>query len=726
LKEDVETGTEPRSNWMDIAGLAETVWFVMAAFFYVIATFIGHYIDDLGWPHIYEFILPAIFIGLVFAILSAQLRKRRLNRRAEAAKNLAQAQKALSTTEQRFKDVAESASDWIWEMDADLRFNFFSGRLKEIVGIDPDSLIGKGRKHSISSIESAELWENHQDDLDNRRPFRDFRYWIDVPGKGPQYVSISGKPIYDEQGNFAGYRGMGSNITKQYEQQCALKNSEQRFKDFAEVASDWFWESGPDHRITYISKRVEDKTGGTKESIIGKSRLEVAAQDLEDKKDEKWQQHQKDLEDCKEFRDFTYVYQDENGKKLYLETSGKPFFADDGTFLGYRGVGSDISKLVEHQKEIERSEQRFKDFAEVASDWFWETDADLRYTFLSAHAESLNGAAPERVYGKRREELVSPEDIAQNPEEWNQHLRHLENREPFKDFEYRYQRPDGLNTYIRVSGKPIYDEDGQFTGYRGIGTNVTKEHENREALRRAKEDAETANKTKSDFLASMSHELRTPLNAIIGYSDAMRSEVFGPLGNERYRDYPIHIYDSGTHLLELINDVLDVSKIEAGKLDLHDEVIPVEGIATSVLRLVRERAESGKIKLANELPNVLPRLRADPLRVKQMLLNLLSNAVKFTPEGGCVTLGCQINGNGEFVLSVTDTGIGMGPEEQKKALSQFGQVDSDLSRKFQGTGLGLPLTIGLIELHGGYFDIRSAPGKGTMTALCFPSDRVVI
>jgi len=595
LKENVKTGMEPRSNWMDVAGLAETVWFVMAAVFYVIAAAIGHYFYDLGWPHIYEFILPAVFIGLTFAILSNQLRKLQLNRRTKAAQNLEQAHKALSETEERFKDVVESASDWIWEMDADLRFTFFSGRLKEIVGIDPDSLIGKGRKHSIVSIESSELWETHQEDLDNRRPFRDFRYWINVPEKSPQYVSISGKPIYDEGGNFVGYRGMGSNITKQYEQERALKHSEQRFRDFAEIASDWFWEM----------------------------------------------------------------------------------------------------------------------------------DADLRYTFLSAHAESLSGAAPERVYGKRRDEFVSPEDIAQNPEEWNQHLQNLENREPFKDFEYRFQRPDGVNTYIRVSGKPIYNEEGQFVGYRGIGTNVTKEHENREALRRAKEEAETANKTKSDFLASMSHELRTPLNAIIGYSDAMRSEVFGPLGNERYQDYPIHIYDSGNHLLELINDVLDVSKIEAGKLELHDEVIPVEGIATSVLRLVRERADSNRIELANELPNVLPRLRADPLRVKQMLLNLLSNAVKFTPEGGCVTLGSQINGNGEFVLSVTDTGIGMGPEEQKKALSQFGQVDSDLSRKFQGTGLGLPLTIGLIELHGGYFDIRSAPGKGTMTALCFPSNRVV-
>ena len=720
IEKDIKVAVN-RSNWMDSPVLAEAVWFVMGAVSYLTISALGHLLEAQGWPKLYEYAVPAFLSGTCFALLSLLLRKKRFEHRVR----LETAQNALTKTEQRFKDVAESGSDWIWEMDPDLRFTFVSGRIKEILGIEPAFMIGKKRTTQAAMTESPDIWKRHQDDLKNQRPFRDFRYWITRDDGSLQYISISGKPIFDELGGFAGYRGIGTNVTQLMEHEIALKESEARFRDFAEAASDWFWESGPDHRFTFISKRIEEKIGDKAESLIGKSRLEMADKDLEKTGQEKWKKHLEDLDAHREFRDFIYIYTDHNGKKIFVKISGKPFYSPDRKFLGYRGVGSDITELVNHQKEIEQSQKRFKDFAEVASDWFWEMDADLRFTFMSPHAQSLTGANPEYVIGKRREEVISPEDRAVNPEEWADHLQRLENGEPFKDFEYRFTVENGKIVYIRISGKPIYDEDGAFAGYRGVGSNITEEYKTRAALRKAKEEAEVASKTKSDFLATMSHELRTPLNAIIGYSDAMRNEIFGPFGNDKYIDYPVHIYESGTHLLELINDVLDVSKIEAGRLELHDEVFSVHEIVSSVFRLVRDRARNDDVRLVNALPPDLPHLRADLLRVKQMLLNLLSNAVKFTDKGGEVTLSANIDGSGDLVLTITDTGIGMDAAGIEKALSQFGQVDSELSRKYQGTGLGLPLTVGLIKLHGGFFDIKSTPNRGTTAELHFPSRRAV-
>ena len=243
-------------------------------------------------------------------------------------------------------------------------------------------------------------------------------------------------------------------------------------------------------------------------------------------------------------------------------------------------------------------------------------------------------------------------------------------------------------------------------------------------LRHAKEEAETASRSKSEFLANTSHELRTPLNAIIGFADLLASQKFGPLGNPRYVGYAVDIRDSGQHLLELINDVLDLSKVEYGKLELHEEPIDVAATVASCLRLMRPRAEAAQVGLDAELPATLPAVRADDRRLKQILLNLLSNAVKFTPAGGKVVLRAQADAAG-FHLSVVDNGIGIAAADLAKALSPFGQVDSRLARRYPGTGLGLPLTKAMVELHGGTLRIDSQPGLGTAVTVSLPLERVL-
>ena len=241
----------------------------------------------------------------------------------------------------------------------------------------------------------------------------------------------------------------------------------------------------------------------------------------------------------------------------------------------------------------------------------------------------------------------------------------------------------------------------------------------------AKEQAELANRAKSEFLANMSHELRTPLNAIIGFSEIMKDELSGPVNNPYYKEYVRDIYVSANHLLEVINDILDVSKVEAGKIELQETVVDLDNAIQSAMRLVIERAGEADVKIEFSPPPDLPRLYADARRVKQMLLNLLSNAVKFTPAGGRVTIETKTASDG-ITISVAATGIGIAEDKIAMVFTPFAQVDGSLKRKYEGTGLGLSLTKGLIEIHGGSIALESAPGQGTTVSLWFPRQRIIV
>ncbi len=241
----------------------------------------------------------------------------------------------------------------------------------------------------------------------------------------------------------------------------------------------------------------------------------------------------------------------------------------------------------------------------------------------------------------------------------------------------------------------------------------------------AKENAEVANRTKSEFLANMSHELRTPLNAIIGFSSAMQSEIFGSLGDKKYGEYCINIHESGAHLLELINDILDLSRIESGAFELDEEPIDLSTLCRHITTLIKPRADAGEVNLVNKVEWDLPQFYGDQRRLKQILFNLLTNATKFTKPSGTVSLDATFNGNQSLTLTVADTGLGMTAEELELARSRFGQVDGSLSRKHEGTGLGLPLTEALVQLHDGKMEIHSEKGKGTTITVSFPPDRTI-
>jgi len=444
-------------------------------------------------------------------------------------------------------------------------------------------------------------------------------------------------------------------------------------------------------------------------------------------------------------------------ERIYLTTKF-PIEDSSGRIVAVGAIGTEITEFKRAEKALQESEERFQGFAEIGSDWLWEMDADLRFSYFSDPIHKITGLPREHYLGKSRLE-VGQGSIADD--DWRRHLADLEGHRPFRNFCYTYVKSDGQHFYWSISGEPIFGANGDFQGYRGVGADITERkraeaalqeserasHERvadlemaqrrleeqgsdlvllAEDLKIASEEAEAANRAKSEFLAAMSHELRTPLNAIIGFSEIIKSESFGSVGNARYRDYAKDINDSGEHLLDLINDILDLSKVESGVDELYEEPIDVPNIIDSVLRLVQQRANQRKIEIELDVAERPPLLIADERKLKQILVNLLTNAVKFTDEGGRIGVKAWCDAKSGFVFQISDTGIGIAPENIPKALSQFGQVDSDLSRQYEGTGLGLPLTKALVESHGGCLDLQSEVGVGTTVTVRFPAARIQI
>ncbi len=382
------------------------------------------------------------------------------------------------------------------------------------------------------------------------------------------------------------------------------------------------------------------------------------------------------------------------------------------------GTVRDVTEETLAAHALRVSETRLRDYVQTASDGYWETGLDHRYTFITSRIHS-EGFDHQTLLGLRRHDLGA--DTEREPEKWAAHAATLDRHEPFQDFVY-LTKIRGDTAYLSVSGKPVFDERGEFQGYRGTTRDVTEKIIAEGKLREAKVAAETASAAKSAFLANMSHELRTPLNAIIGFAEALNQGYFGSL-NAKQSEYLRDIRASGNHLLLLINDVLDVAKIEAGKLDLDRESLNIADEIEACLRLVRPKAGDSRINLVATLPPDLTLYAADRRAIRQVLLNLLSNAVKFTPKGGEVTIEARNEPDGGIRISVTDTGIGIAPKDLPRVIVPFGALgrNVDFVRQNEGTGLGLPLSKSLVEMHGGTLEMQSELGRGTTAIVHLPA-----
>ncbi len=393
--------------------------------------------------------------------------------------------------------------------------------------------------------------------------------------------------------------------------------------------------------------------------------------------------------------------------------------------------------LIAATKALRESEERYALAMRGPNEGLWDWNAITKELYLSARLLSILGFGSDTLRTTSHEwlKLVHPDDR----EGYQSTLvRHLKGIDAHFECEYRVSDRQGQWRWMLARGLAVRDADGVATRMVGSIGDVTERHAYQRALKEANErleqrvaertaeldlarcQAEEANRCKSEFLANMSHELRTPLNAIIGFSDVMRSEVFGPVGNTRYGEYIASVWESGNHLLRIINDILDLAKVEVGKFDLSPEPTDVAQLLEAAIRLVAERAARAEVVLECESAPGVGVARLDPLRMKQVLLNLLSNAVKFTPAGGTVRLSARLEAP-NLVMAVSDTGIGMDQDSQEKAMQPFVQVESSLSRRYAGTGLGLPLAKSFAELHGGSLTLVSRPGEGTTVTVRVPA-----
>ncbi len=400
------------------------------------------------------------------------------------------------------------------------------------------------------------------------------------------------------------------------------------------------------------------------------------------------------------------------------------FFNDRGHVAGIQATGRSRNCMDALQADVRLNEARLRDFAEVGSDWFWETDAQDRMTYLSRSWEQHSFLTRGEVYGLQISDYW--QRMGLNAAECQPALEEVRRRSPEFEFERTQQGRDGSVRQMQIRARAFYDAAGAFAGYRGIGFDVTRERRAEAELRQAKETAEYANRAKSDFLANMSHELRTPLNSVLGFSELMKDELMGPIGSSRYRHYAESIHLSAAHLLEIINDILDLSKVENGSQELREEKVDLQQVIHTCQRIITPRAAEADLSIEIGSTRGLPHVWADKTILNQILLNLLTNAVKFTPSGGSISFRVKHEENGGVSFLVKDTGIGIAEADRERVLEPFTQVAPADSRGHRGTGLGLSLTKSLVELHDGTLTIESALGAGTTATVLLPATRVAV
>ncbi len=388
------------------------------------------------------------------------------------------------------------------------------------------------------------------------------------------------------------------------------------------------------------------------------------------------------------------------------------------------GTFSDITARRQAEEELRKSEIKFRLLADHASDLISIFSLDGLCTYVSPSIERTLGYRQDEFLGHSLYKFAHPDDVV---------IIHSNNMQSMKSgvvpkpYIFRIRHKEGHWEWLEGSSSVEKNPDtGEFIQISSVSRLVTERIHREQELKEARERAEAADRAKSDFLAHMSHEIRTPLNAVIGFSEVMRDQLFGPLGSPRYLEYINDIHNSGTHLLELINDVLDLSKIEAGKFDLQEDRIQLNTIIDTAFRFVHDRADAKLISLQSIL-HVTPDIWCDRRVFTQVMLNLIGNAIKFTPEKGRITVESHIDNDGNLVLSVTDTGVGISESDIPIVMKPFGQAraSSDIANAEPGTGLGLPLSKSFVEKHGGTLTITSEVGVGTRVSVTIPASRIM-
>ena len=629
----------------------------------------------------------------------------------------ARLREALDNSQLLLKSFSETTNEMYWRTDVDHRFTYMSDLVVEAVDIPMSGQIGRTRAELSDDDLSAPHWIVHLDDLKSHKPFKNFQYTRRHTNGETRHISTSGQPVFDETGMFDGYIGVAADITERLEIENKARSAEANLYAAVNALDAMMSLWGPDDRLVMCNDRFRQLNARVPDQCIPGTLFEDHIRNIVDggglaphKDPESWV---KDRLSRRKNPKGSFEMARDDGTVILINEARLP----DG---GMITMAVDITAQKEAERALRESEHRMRDFGDTAADWFWEMDEELRFSYVSVVSDDILNAMEDEVSLPSGHDVIL-EGLSEVQSGHNGEI--LAKRLPFSDIRFSRTQTDGAEVHMSVSGKPIFDSKGGFLGYRGVGRDITDLVNTQQALQRERDRAEEANRAKSQFLAHMSHELRTPLNAILGFSDILREQLFGPLGADSYLEYANDIHTSGEHLLSLINDLLDIAKIEAGKQDISDERVNIQSAIEKSLRLFSHRLIRRKIESQINTEPASTHLICDRRALSQMLFNLISNAEKFGRENGELIVETSLRNDGGICIAVCDDGRGFNADEIKTVLSPFGRIDNAMTKSIPGSGLGLPIVNGLIEMHGGELDIKSTAGKGTCVKLQFPASR---
>ncbi|WP_158442180.1 PAS domain S-box protein [Planktothrix agardhii] len=622
--------------------------------------------------------------------------------------------------------------------------------VERMLGYSPSELIGNTPEiiHDRQEVidRAAELTEELKQDIPvgfevfiakSRRNLVNEQEWTYIRKDGSRFpVSLSVTALKDDNDQIIGFLGIANDISDRKEAEIALIESETKFRRLVEGINDLIWSTDKNGAFSYLSPQFQTLFGLEVNEWIGKKFTDLVHPDDLDglisayKQSIRSQQKTSNIE-------FRHLHQ--NGDYIWVSINTTPIINSEGIVIGGHGILADISDRKVTEAALRASDQRWQFALERAGDGIFDWNVQTNEIFYSKQWKGILGYADDEIENKFKswEDLVHPDDLAQCYADVN---KYLNNETQLYETEHRLRCKDGSYKWILARGGAIErGADGQVLRMMGTHTDLSDRKQAEVQLQKINEELLRATKLKDEFLANMSHELRTPLNSILGMSESLKDEILGSLNEKQLKAIGI-VESSGEHLLSLINDILDLSKISSGMMELNTESVSVKNLCDSSLVFVRQQAFQKKVQLNSNIPKNINKINVEERRIRQVLINLLTNAVKFTPSEGQVNLLVAVGGGdtwqGEatipqriklmnspmIVFQIVDTGIGIAPKDLQRLFQPFVQVSSSLNRQYEGTGLGLALVKQIVELHGGQVMAESKIGKGSSFSVALPYD----
>jgi PAS domain S-box-containing protein len=507
-------------------------------------------------------------------------------------------------------------------------------------------------------------------------------------------------------------------MTKRQQLRNVFKKTEDENKSLIDSVSDIIFETDMAGKILFLNATWQKITGFSIEQSRGLdlfNMLHPQDQEKQRKDFHALMQGQK-----APYRSFTRLRMSD-GSFRAVDLSISMIRQDEGQNHRVVGALTDVEERRRAERALSEAEKKYRTIVENAAGGIFQLTPEGIYLSANpAMARILGYHDPDDLLENVKN---ASEQVYFNARERLYFMKELENTGFINNYETQVVRKDGTRVWVNENVHAVKDDSGVTLYYEGSLEDISQRKEAEIVLKETKIHSDLANRAKSEFIANMSHELRTPLNSIIGFSEIIKNETFGPMGQNAYKEYANDIHISGKKLLSVINEILDISKIEAGDRHLNDQIVDLDSLMESTIKLLDNKAKNNNLVVLNQMKDV-PKIVGEQLALKQVMTNLLSNAIKFTPSGGRVTITNEIDARGDLRISITDTGIGLDESEVEKALSPFGQIHSEFSRNNAGTGLGLTLADALVKLHDGKLELFSQKGIGTTVSIVFPKDRV--